>query len=187
MEVFWQHGYEDASIAALTAAMGIGPPSLYAAFGSKEELFRAAVALYGETEGQVTERALRDHPTARASVEALLRDNAVGYTEPGRPAGCMIVNSAASVSPSHRGIRDHLAECRQTVEADIERRVRRGIEEGDVPAGADAEAIAIFYYTVHEGLSHQARDGAPRAKLESIAASAMAAWDALIERSVAPG
>lgn len=114
----------------------------------------------------------------------MLRENAVGYTEPGRPAGCMIVSAAASCSPSSTGVRDHLAESRRTVEAEIERRVRRGIEEGDVPATADATAIAVFYNTVLEGLSHHARDGASREKLQSIAVSAMAAWDALAGRAV---
>ncbi len=180
LAVFWHHGYEDASIAALTEAMGINPPSLYAAFGSKEQLFLAAVDLYGETEGQTTARALRDPATARASIDALLRDNAASYTRPGRPAGCMIVASAASCSPSSTGVRDHLAASRRSVEAAIEARVRRGIEEGDVPAAADPVAIAVFYNTVLEGLTHHARDGASRAKLLSIADSAMAAWEPLV-------
>lgn len=183
MEVFWTRGYEDTSVAALTEAMGINPPSLYAAFGSKEQLFAAALALYGELESH-TRRALRDQPTARAAVAAVLLDNAAAYSEPGHPTGCLVVHAAASCSASSSGVRAQLAEARRTVEASIARRVERGVADGDVPAGADAEAIAAFYNTVLEGLSHRARDGAPREALESIANSALAAWDGLTGRAV---
>ena len=179
MDVFWARGYEDASIAQLTAAMGINPPSLYAAFGSKEQLFRAAVELYDRTEGEITTRALSEPPTARTAVEALLRDNAARYTEDGKPAGCMVIACAASASPSSAGVRDHLVESRRVVEDQIADRIRRGIADGDVPAGADPEALGVFFNTILEGLSHHARDGASRAKLDSIVDSAMSAWDAL--------
>src|SRR5215475_3156896 len=91
MEVFWTRGYEGASMSELTAAMGINSPSLYAAFGCKEALFREALALYEAVNSGNAARALDSEPTARRAVEAMLRENAADYAAPGRPSGCMIV------------------------------------------------------------------------------------------------
>src|ERR671919_2398814 len=88
MEVFWAKGFDGASMADLTGAMGINSPSLYAAFGSKEDLFREAVALYGATEGTEIWSGLQEAPTARAAVERFLRVSAESFTRPGKPRGC---------------------------------------------------------------------------------------------------
>jgi AcrR family transcriptional regulator len=95
MIVFWERGYEGASLESLTAAMGISRPSLYAAFGCKEMLFREAVELYEKAEGSVTDRALDNATSARAAIEAMLRCNIDTYADPRTPAGCMIVLSSA--------------------------------------------------------------------------------------------
>jgi AcrR family transcriptional regulator len=179
MEVFWERGYEGTSIADLTAAMDIRAPSLYAAFGSKRDLFREAVALYDATEGAATARALADQPTAREAVEAVLRDNARIYTRAGKPQGCMIVLAAANANPSDEAIRDYLTELRRAAVVDIRKRLDRAVEEGDLSPGTDTAAIAAFYNTVLEGLSIEARDGASGKALTSIIDSAMAAWEPL--------
>ncbi|MEU7315325.1 TetR/AcrR family transcriptional regulator [Streptomyces sp. NPDC007083] len=179
MHVFWERGYEAATMADLTAAMGIRPPSLYAAFGSKEGLFRAAVALYRRTEGALTRRALAEAPTAREGVRRALRGNACAYTADGKPPGCMIVLAATNCTPENDGIRALLAEDRRATEGRIRERMDRGVAEGDLPAGTDTRGLAAFYATVLFGLSVQARDGVPRQDLLGAVEAAMAAWDTL--------
>src|SRR5918996_4164529 len=100
MEVFWAKGYDGASLSDLTAAMGINSPSLYAAFGSKEGLFREAVALYGATEGTEIWEALPQAPTAREAIERFLRASALSFTRPDRPAGCLVVPGGQRRSPA---------------------------------------------------------------------------------------
>jgi AcrR family transcriptional regulator len=179
METFWEHGYEGTSIGDLTEAMGIRPPSLYAAFGCKEELFREAVAVYEDVEGEPALRALREAPTARDGVEAMLRANVCSYTEPGRPTGCMIVLAATTYTPSTAGIRDFLAEQRAGATAAVRERLARGQADGDVPPGADTGALAAYVMSVQYGLSLQARDGATRAELDAVVDCLVTAWGVL--------
>ncbi|WP_437306380.1 TetR/AcrR family transcriptional regulator [Sorangium sp. So ce388] len=179
MEVFWERGYEGTSLSDLTTAMGINSPSLYAAFGCKEALFREAVSLYNEVEGAAVARAMREEPTARRAVEAMLRGNAEAYVSPGKPSGCMIVLAATLGTQESEAVRSHLAEVRRGALVELQRRLDRGVAEGDLPAGTDTAALAAFYTTVLQGLSIQARDGASREALLAVVDCAMAAWDAL--------
>lgn len=179
MIVFWERGYEGASMEALTAAMGINRPSLYAAFGDKEALFREAVALYERSEGGVSGRALTDVPTARGAIEAMLRGNVDAYADPRTPSGCMIILAANLASTDNDDVRDFLASRRDAAQAALVARLKRGIADGDLPKAADTNAIATFYSTVLQGLSFQSRSGASRKSLHRIVDSAMAAWDTL--------
>ncbi|CAM4221148.1 TetR/AcrR family transcriptional regulator [Nocardia ninae] len=178
MEVFWEHGYEGSSMSDLTAAMGINSPSLYAAFGDKEALFREAVSLYGQTDGGYTDRALREEPTARAAIDAMLRDNAIAYTVEDKPHGCMVVLAGSTYTTRSESIRDFLIEKRRETTEEIRRRMDRGVAEGDLPADTNTPALAHFYATVLYGLSIQARDGASLAELTQSIDVAMAAWPA---------
>jgi len=177
MRVFWESGYEGASIVDLTAAMDINPPSLYGAFGSKEQLFREAVALYDETDGAITARALRDQPTAHAAVEAMLRKSADAYTDPARPSGCLIVLGAMTWTPDNSEVRRYLVDLRRGTFELIRSRFESAMGEGELPADLDIDSMAAFYNTVLEGLSIEARDGASRQTLHGIVDWALASWD----------
>jgi AcrR family transcriptional regulator len=176
MEVFWEHGYEGSSMSDLTAAMGINSPSLYAAFGCKEALFREAISLYGRTDGGYTARALREEPTARACIEAMLRDNAIAYTSEDKPHGCMVVLAGSTYTTRSASVRDFLIEIRRETTEDIRGRLDRGVTEGDLPPDTDTAGLASFFTTVLYGLSIQAGDGASLAELSRSIDCAMSAW-----------
>lgn len=180
MRVFWTCGYEGASVSELAQAMGINKPSLYSAFGCKEQLFRDAIALYEREEGTPVGEALDKGCTARGAIEGALRFNARGYASPDKPRGCMVVVSALAGAPENDPVCSFLAENRRTGTDNFRRRIERGMREGDVPAHADPERVASFYATVLHGLSIKARDGASAAELECVVDSAMAAWDAVV-------
>ena len=168
MEVFWERGYEGTSIADLTAALDIRPPSLYAAFGSKEELFREAVALYEEVEGGPPLAALRTASTALEGIEAMLRQHVRAYTDPGKPKGCMIILAATTYTPSTEGVRDFLAEQRRASTVAVRERLHAGQAAGDVPLGVDTAALADYVSSVQFGMSLQARDGAGPRELSAV-------------------
>jgi AcrR family transcriptional regulator len=178
MEVFWERGYEGTSISDLSDAMGIHPPSLYAAFGSKEELFREAVALYDALEGSATDQALAEAETAREAVEAMLRLHVELYTDPHKPTGCLIV-LGATWTPHNEALRTYLAGLRAKPEHALRVRFARAVAEGDLPAEVDIDALAAYFNTVIEGLSIQARDGVPRDAMNVIVDCALAGWDGL--------
>ena len=178
MRVFWARGYEGATLAELQRAMGgLTAPSLYAAFGSKERLFREAVELYSRTLGVPMMQALAEEPSARASIEALLRAAVQAFCKPGAPRGCMLVLAAINSTPANRSVQDYLRGLRARRQRVIQQRLRRGVAAGELPAHLDLGALASFYTTVVDGLAIQARDGASRKALEFAVRCAMAAWD----------
>ena len=168
MKVFWAVGYERARLTDLQEAMGgITAPSFYAAFGSKEKLFREAVELYSKTLGAPMMKSLADAPTARAAMEQLLHAAVEAFTKPDAPHGCMLVQDAMNSAPvrSLRARRKKL----------IRQRLAR-----DLPSRPDVAALANFIVTVVDGLAIQARDGASRQTLQLAADCAMAAWDKVV-------
>jgi AcrR family transcriptional regulator len=183
MELFWVRGYEGATLADLQKAMGgITAPSFYAAFGSKEALFREVVELYKKTQGAPVAEALAEGTTARASIEGMLRAAVDGVCGQGKPRGCLMVLSAINCMQANKGIQDFMREQRSLRQKFIRQRLRRGVTEGDIPAGANLDVLASFYTSIVDGMSIQARDGASRKTLKSIVDSAMGAWDSITAR-----
>ena len=184
MEVFWALGYEGATLEKLQEAMGgITPPSFYAAFGSKEQLFREAVELYSRTLGVPMMKALEEGPTARASVEALLHAAVEAFCKPGLPRGCFLVFGAINSVPANKTVQDYVRSLRVRRQKLIQRRLQRGVDEGELPANLDLAALAAFFTTVVDGLAIQARDGVSRKALKFAVRCAMAAWDPVIDRN----
>lgn len=179
METFWALGYEGASMAELTRAMGVASPSLYAAFGSKDELFREAAKLYEEKAGACMMAAVDAAPTARAACEAFLMTSAQALARPGRPPGCMIVLTAAGTHNAAEETRSALKGRRAGSLGALKRRLEAAVASGELPAGLDIAAIAAFFVTVQQGMSIQAVDGATSESLGAIARAAMQAWDGL--------
>jgi AcrR family transcriptional regulator len=180
LDVFWERGYEGTSLSDLAQAMGIASASIYACFGSKEDLFRKVMALYGTTSGEPPRRALREQPTTRAAIHAMLRATADEITRSDAPHYCMLILAAPTGAVENHPVREFLADLRHDMLATVKDRLARGITDGDlVTPPANLDAIARYYTTVVQGLSIQARDGATRSELETVITCAMAAWDTL--------
>jgi AcrR family transcriptional regulator len=176
MLLFWEHGYEATSMAELTSAMGISPPSLYAAFGDKQALFLQAVDRYVARGGGDTESFMSEAKTAREAVAQFLEASALRLSNPQFPRGCMVVLAAVSCSEEAAPVQHKLAACRAAWEKALKQRIERGIFNGDVPAGTSAAALASFYMAVVQGMSLHAKDGATRRRLQEIAETALQAW-----------
>jgi AcrR family transcriptional regulator len=178
LKVFWRLGYEGASLSDLTEAMGISRPSLYAAFGNKEELFRRALDRYSKQgPGAVHGEALAE-PTARKVVEHLLRSVAVSLTDPCNPAGCLAVQGALTCSEAAESIKQELCKRRCEGEDNLRRRFEQAKADGDLSADSDPEALARYVITMTQGMSVQASDGASRSELLAVADMALRAWPA---------
>lgn len=175
--LFWRQGYAATSMAELCQAMGIGSPSLYAAFGSKDALYAEAIARYAETYGPLIWGPLEQGGTARAGVEGLLMASAALLPAGERPGGCMITLSlAGDCRPELRAL---LRRGREHGLRRIEARLEQGRVAGEMSPDADIAAMARFYLGVQQGMSVQARDGAGQEELEQVARTAMRAWDVL--------
>jgi AcrR family transcriptional regulator len=178
MRLFWRKGFTATSIAELCQEMGIGSPSLYAAFGSKETLYAEALRHYGTIHGTQIWAPFSEAETARAAIEGFLMASAAALPVSDRPGGCMVTLSAVGAEGC-AGLGDLVAKARAEGLAMIEACLARAVEEGELPATADRMAIARFYLGVQQGMSVQARDGATRGDLEAMARAAMAAWEPL--------
>lgn len=176
LRVFWRHGYEGASLSELTEAMGINRPSLYAAFGNKEDLFRRALDRYAETGPGAMQRGALTETTARAVAERLLRSAAESLTDPRNPPGCLAVQGALSCGEAAESIRNELCERRTAGELAVRQRLERAKAEGDLGSDSDPAALARYIVTVVQGMAVQAAGGATREDLLNVANMAMKAW-----------
>jgi AcrR family transcriptional regulator len=172
-DAFWDRGYEGTSMADLVSALGLASARIYAAFGSKEELFRETVALYEAEEGGFADRALDQEPTAWRAIERMLRDAVDTYTKRGRPKGCMVVSAATNCSNSNEAVRSWLAEHRRARTASIIGRLRAAVERGELPESTNVQALGDCFAALLHGLSVQARDGISKERLLALIPPAM--------------
>ncbi|MGH6735960.1 MAG: TetR/AcrR family transcriptional regulator [Methyloceanibacter sp.] len=177
LEVFWRKGFEGASIADLTAAMGINPPSLYAAFGNKEGLFCKALDRYETKHAAFWAEAL-GAPTGYEAVERLLKGTAESLGDKRNPPGCLIVQGALCGGDDCDSVKKELDARRDASVALIRDRLKRAKRDGDLPEDADPAGLARFYATVIHGMAVEAAGGASRKELERVADMALRAWPA---------
>jgi TetR/AcrR family transcriptional regulator, copper-responsive repressor len=172
MKLFCKHGYEGVSIADLTAAMNISPPSLYAAFGDKETLFREALALYQQRPDLPRFAA---SGTIREQIKALMYDTVRAATDPDFP-GCMVSAGMLACRPEHEELADSIAEIR-TARCDmIARHLEDAMASGELPPDADTKAIGRFLMALAQGIAIQAHDGASAGELFALVDVALHNW-----------
>ncbi len=175
LDVFWRKGYEGTTLPDLTRAMGINRPSLYAAFGNKEGLFKKAIDRYAEGPGCHVQEALAQ-PTARRVFEKLLHGTVDLLTDRRNPRGCFMVQGALACGDSADPVRRELAKRRAATEAALRERFKRAVAEGDLPPSSNPATLAGYIATVVHGMAVQAAGGASRAELKRVAEMAIRAW-----------
>ena len=179
--LFWSKGFEATSIADLTQALGIGAPSLYAAFGSKEALYAEALRHYAEQNEGYVWAGFAAAPTARAAVRSLLMDSAAALTGcvGDFPRGCMVTLSSVG-SEGHTELGEIVRQARAITRERLLARLAQAVSAGEIATGTDLHGLACFVQTVQNGMSILARDGAARQDLEAVAEVALAGWDAKV-------
>lgn len=175
VQVFWAKGYEGASLADLTRAMGINRTSLYAAFGNKENLFRLALDRYN-AQHMAFAPPILEQADARSVVHDLLSHFADAQTDAPNPPGCLATTAALTGSDASAAVKVELASRRGAYEARLRRRLERAQAEGDLAADQDPADLARFFMTVAHGMAVQATSGASRQELHQVVAAAMRAW-----------
>lgn len=182
MRLFWAKGYEGTSIADLTGTLGISRPSLYAAFGDKQSLFRAALARYAAGPAGYVAVALAQ-PTARAVAEQLLKGAADLQASSSNPGGCLTVNGAIASGDEAEPVRQALNAHRKTGVALLRRRFEQAKKQHDLPKESDPAALARFLAAVVYGMAVLASGDASRKELEQVIRTAMKAWPPTAEDS----
>jgi AcrR family transcriptional regulator len=172
-DLFWARGYEGVSMSDLVDALGIASARIYAAFGSKEALFREAVDLYDTGVGGFATRALAEEPTARSAIERILREAIEIYTR--QHQGCLVVSAATNYATENEKISEWLAAFRRRRTASLVQRLKQAVAESELPPDTDANALGDYFATVLHGLSVQARDGVPEDRLMAAIPAAMRA------------
>ncbi|WP_404870618.1 TetR/AcrR family transcriptional regulator [Kitasatospora griseola] len=176
MQVFWRHGYEGTALSDLTAAMGINRPSLYAAYGNKEALFRQCLDHYHRGPARHVREAL-DEPTGRAVAEHLLRGTVAAVTHEESP-GCLLVHGALATGEGSAAVRADTAARRAEGRAALRARLEQAAEAGELAPGTDPAVLADYLTTLTHGLAVRASDGTPAEHLHRIVDFALNTWPA---------
>jgi AcrR family transcriptional regulator len=173
MHVFWAKGYEGASLSALTRAMRINRPSLYAAFGNKEQLFRKVLDRYMDGPVAYFGKALAA-AKARDVVEQIFLGTARMADDPRTPAGCLMVQGALACGDA--AVRKQVAARRAAIEAVLRRRFQQAKRKGDLSKNSDPGELAGYVMTVVRGMAVQSAGGANSDQLRRVAQVALRAW-----------
>jgi AcrR family transcriptional regulator len=181
MLVFWRKGYEGASMADLTASLGVTKPSLYAAFGAKEQLFRAVLDRYDKRTAHFLSGSIRA-ATAREVAVGLLRGAAEFHANPANPPGCLMVQGALVGSDTAGSPRRETRDRRNRLRDAIQERLELALREDDLPQGADPAALARYLVAVMRGMAVEAAGGADATELNEIVDIALTAWPASKKR-----
>jgi AcrR family transcriptional regulator len=173
-DLFWERGYEGVSVADLVDALGLASARIYAAFGSKEKLFREAVELYEAQEGNFAERAFAEEPTVMGAIERMLREGIELYTRRRGPRGCMVVMAATNCSSENNRVYEWLMDRRRARTAMIVKHLKDAVGRGELPKGTNPESLGDLFAAILHGISVQARDGVSRARLHAMIPPLMA-------------
>ncbi len=178
LKVFWRHGFQDASLADLTEAMGLSKPSLYAAFGDKEALYLKVLERYAAQQIKHHTAILDNEPDGRRAMEKFLRSVVSMQTDPTLPGGCFIVNGTADSGGSSMpvAVEQALRNALQGAEEKLRERLTRAQRDGQLAQEVRVEDLATFFCTLIAGLGVRAKSGAMRAKLDTVIDAAMAIW-----------
>lgn len=172
---FWRHGYETTSIADLTAAMNITPPSLYAAFGDKRRLFLETVALYAGDIGEQV-RAIALAPSARQAAANLLQAAVVTFTGEETPPGCLLASATATGSAQSADVRGAVADIRRQLARALLLRIEQDVAVGRLPHETDSLGLSRMIISLIQGMSVLARDGSKRSELKAVASATLRLW-----------
>ncbi|WP_171013946.1 TetR/AcrR family transcriptional regulator [Chitinivorax sp. B] len=178
MRLFWQHGFEGTSMAQLTDAMQINPPSLYAAFGSKDNLYRETLSHYLAEYGRLLVETLNTEGDGRQAMHHMLRTAAALFTDTSHPSGCMVSNAAVHCAAENARLAELLTQHRTHARNLIQARLAQAQQAGELSSTADIPHLATYFAMVIQGMALQARDGADRATLEQLGDLALRAWPA---------
>lgn len=176
LDLFWRHGFDGTSIPQLTAAMGISPPSLYAAFGSKDALYRESIRLYLTRYNDFMNYFFAEGISARDAVQQALLAAAKQFTSHDHAPGCMISNAELQASPDNEALAAEITKFRKAARNILYTRLEAARKSGELPKKTDTNSLSAFYAMVSQGMSVQARDGAKAADLERLVKLAMLAW-----------
>ncbi|QWK80751.1 TetR/AcrR family transcriptional regulator [Ochrobactrum sp. BTU1] len=179
LALFWEHGYEPTSLAQLKTSMGnLSSASFYAAFGSKEGLFREVVERYQSTYGQVTATLKDETLPPREAIRLALIRSAEMQTDQSHPPGCLMILGANNCASENQHIDDLLAADRARNRKDIEDCIRRGVAGAELATTVNVEALATTFHTFLLGMAMEARDQIDPKKLRSSVEAIMLLWDA---------
>lgn len=176
LEVFWRKGYEGATLTELTQAMGINKPSLYAAFGNKEDLFRKTLDRYTREKLAYLREAVEEAPTALEMARRMLLGAADMLTNPDHPVGCLTVKGAMTCTDQAPSVKAELDHIRIRFETAVQDRLRQAIADGELAEDADPAQLSRFLTVVIQGMAIQAADGASTDQLRQVAEMALLAW-----------